>query len=89
MRCVRVAFVASDFCLPFPFPSSDHTAEPKRGQTLSSTEERIRRTGARGLATAPIGGTPGYVKPISRGANRGAGTDACTSADDAIELDSD
>jgi hypothetical protein len=52
MRCVRVAFVASDFCLPFPFPSSDHTAEPKRGQTLSSTEERIRRSGARGLATA-------------------------------------
>lgn len=38
-------------------------AEPKPGQTLSRTEQRIRHTGARGLATAPIGGTPGYVKP--------------------------
>lgn len=28
------------------------------GQTLSKTEERIRRTGARGLANKPIGGTP-------------------------------
>jgi hypothetical protein len=38
-------------------------AETKPGHTLSRTEERIRRTGAHGLATAPIGGTPGYVKP--------------------------
>lgn len=30
----------------------------KSGQTLSRTEERIRRTGARGLANKPIGGTP-------------------------------
>lgn len=33
-------------------------AELKAGQSLSRTEERIRRTGARGLATKPIGGTP-------------------------------
>lgn len=38
-------------------------AENKPGQTLSRTEQRIRRTGAHGLAIAPIGGTPGYVKP--------------------------
>lgn len=37
--------------------------EAKPGHILSRTEQRIRRTGARGLATAPIGGTPGYVKP--------------------------
>jgi hypothetical protein len=65
------------------------SAEPKPWQKstlrLSRTEERIRRTGARGLATAPIGGTPGYVKPASRGASSGAGT----SVEDAIELDSD
>ena len=36
--------------------------ELKPGQTLSRTEERIRRTGARGLASKPIGGTP---KPIA------------------------
>jgi hypothetical protein len=38
--------------------------EAKPGHSLSRTEQRIRRTGARGLATAPIGGTPGYVKPM-------------------------
>lgn len=38
-------------------------AQSKPGHTLSRTEQRIRHTGARGLATAPIGGTPGYVKP--------------------------
>ena len=36
--------------------------ELKPGQTLSRTEERIRRTGARGLAGKPIGGTP---KPVA------------------------
>lgn len=30
----------------------------KPGQTLSRTEQRIRQTGARGLATKPIGGSP-------------------------------
>ncbi len=31
------------------------------GQSLSRTEQRIRRTGARGLATKPIGGTKDYL----------------------------
>lgn len=33
-------------------------AELRPGQSLSRTEERIRRTGARGLANKPIGGSP-------------------------------
>lgn len=36
--------------------------ELKPGQTLSRTEKRIQRTGARGLANKPIGGTP---KPVA------------------------
>jgi len=36
--------------------------ELKPGQTLSRTEERIQRTGARGLANKPIGGAP---KPVA------------------------
>lgn len=38
------------------------TPELKPGQTLSRTEERMRQTGARGLANKPIGGTP---KPVA------------------------
>ena len=35
------------------------------GQTLSRTEERIRRTGARGLANKPIGGTKPIPVPVA------------------------
>ena len=35
--------------------------QSKNDQSLSRTEQRIRRTGARGLATKPIGGTKDYL----------------------------
>lgn len=44
--------------------------ELKPGQTLSRTEERIRRTGARGLANKPIGGTPKPAAVNRRGAQQ-------------------
>ncbi|KAK5954710.1 actin cytoskeleton and mitosis protein [Knufia fluminis] len=44
--------------------------ELQPGQTLSRTEERIRRTGARGLANKPIGGTPRPVAMSRRTASQ-------------------
>lgn len=39
--------------------------DAKPGEQLSRTEQRIRRTGAHGLATKPIGGGSGYYIPVA------------------------